>query len=389
MLMAISLNLFGCTNSMSDNNQTLNSAKEKETGIYSVEFSVTPSTIVSGQPVKLFFKVRNPKGETFSDLELLHEKPMHLYVVSEDLTQFYHQHPVKNAEGVFEDSFTFPNGGKYKIYVDMKPKNAAKLVESYDIQVSGDVRQSVEIKPDEKFEKTVEGLRVTMKPDGELIANKELMLTFQVFDAADKKPVTDLQDYLGAKAHFVVISKDLKDFVHIHSMSNDNVKGEQISHGGNHNEMPMNEKLAGKDAESYVAAMLSFPKAGIYKIFASFKRNDKVIVVPFIFEVKEGLEEKPIDLSNAKFPEGSFKVIVSKNGFTPQEISYKSEKPLKLAFYRADEENCSDEIVFKDLNIRKDLPVGQVVLIDIPSAKKGEINYSCNNGKLKGKINIQ
>ncbi|MGI8544779.1 MAG: cupredoxin domain-containing protein, partial [Aridibacter sp.] len=76
------------------------------------------------------------------------------------------------------------------------------------------------------------------------------------------------------------------------------------------------------------------------------------------------------------------------NGFTPQTISYKANNPLKLAFYRADQENCVDGIVFKDLNIKKDLPVGEVVLVDIPTDKKGEFNYSCSNGKLKGSITI-
>ncbi len=388
LIIALTSVIFGCTNSAIENTKAKDSATEQDTGIYTAELSISPDSIVSGQPVELKFRVKDPKGETFTDLEINHEKPIHLYVVSEDLSQFYHQHPTKNADGIFEDTFTFPNGGKYKIFVDYKPKNSKKLFDSYSLAVSGDVRKSVEIIPDQKFEKTVEGLRVTMNADGDLVSNKELMLTFQVFDAAADKPATDLQNYLGVKAHFVIISKDLKDFVHVHAMSNDNVKSEEHSHGDNHTEMQMDEKLAGINAESYVSAMVTFPKAGIYKIFATFKHKDKLTIVPFIFEVKKGNEEKPIDLSNAKFPAGAYKIIVSKNGFTPQTISYKANNPLKLAFYRADKENCVDGIVFKDLNIKKDLPVGKVVLVDIPTDKKGEFNYSCNDGKLEGSITI-
>ncbi len=379
--------LLGCGNS-GEHSDATHKTDDKSTGVFTAEMSVSPTSVVSGQPVKLIFRIKDPKGETYSDLELDHEKNMHLYIVSDDLSQFNHEHPVKNADGTFEHTFTFPNGGQYKIYIDFKPKNAEKRFESYDLNVSGEVRAKVEVKPDDKFEKTVEDLRVTMKPDGDLIAGKELMLTFQVFDSKTNKPVTDLEDYLGAKAHFVVISKDLKDFVHVHPMSNDNAKGKEDSHG-EHNEKPTDEKLAGKDSESIVAAMLTFPKEGVYKIFAQFKQNDKITVVPFVFEVKQGEADKPVDLSNVTFPEGSYKIIVSKNGFTPQEISYKADKPLKLAFYRADEENCGDEIVFKDLNIKKKLPVGEVVLVDIPTDKKGEFNFSCDNDKLKGKIIIQ
>ncbi|MGI8544124.1 MAG: hypothetical protein ACR2MD_11710, partial [Aridibacter sp.] len=353
LIIALTSVIFGCTNSAIENTKAKDSATEQDMGIYTAELSISPDSIVSGQPVELKFLVKDPKGETFTDLEITHEKPIHLYVVSEDLSQFYHQHPTKNADSIFEDTFTFPNGGKYKIFVDYKPKNSKKLFDSYSLAVSGDARKNVEIIPDQKFEKTVEGLRITMNADGDLVSNKELMLTFQVFDAAANKPATDLQNYLGAKVHFVIISKDLKDFVHVHAMSKDNVKSEEHSHGDNHTEMHTDEKLAGINAESYVSAMVTFPKAGIYKIFATFKHKDKLTIVPFIFEVKKGNEEKPIDLSNAKFPAGAYKIIVSKNGFTPQTISYKANNPLKLAFYRADQENCVDGIVFKDLNIKK------------------------------------
>lgn len=391
-IFSICLIFSGCPDSAGEialNTTSANSADTKKSGIYTVQFSVEPDVIVSGQPVKFNFQVKDPNGKPYSNLELNHEKPIHLYIVSEDLSQFFHQHPTKNSEGVFEDSFTFPNGGKYKLYVDLKPKDGDKFYDSFDLMVSGNIRQSVEIKTDEKFEKTVDGLRVTMKPEGDLVSGKDLMLSFQVFDAANGKPVTDLQNYLGAKAHFVVISKDFKDFVHIHPMSKDNVKnGEHSTHTDEHSNMNMDEKLAGKDFESILSAMVKFPKAGIYRIFATFKRNEKLTVIPFTFEVKTGDEEKPIDLSKAEFPAGAFKIIVSKNGFTPQNITYKANNPLKLAFYRADKESCEGGIDFQNLNIKKPLPVGKVVLVDIPTDKTGEFVYSCNDGKLKGKITI-
>ncbi len=103
----------------------------------------------------------------------------------------------------------------------------------------------------------------------------------------------------------------------------------------------------------------------------------------------KGVEEKAVDMKNAKFPEGAFKIVVSENGFTPQEISYKQGQPLKLAFYRADDKNCGSEIVFKDLNIKKKLPVGKVVLVDVPTDKAREVSFACGMGIMKGKIVVQ
>lgn len=103
----------------------------------------------------------------------------------------------------------------------------------------------------------------------------------------------------------------------------------------------------------------------------------------------KGVEEKAVDMKNAKFPDGAFKVVVSENGFMPQEISYKQGQPLKLAFYRADDKNCGSEIVFKDLNIKKKLPVGKVVLVDIPTDKANKFSFACGMDLMKGKIVVQ
>ena len=84
----------------------------------------------------------------------------------------------------------------------------------------------------------------------------------------------------------------------------------------------------------------------------NFNAAGKVINVPFIVEVKPGKAEKT--LSEVIIPDGAFKVVVSKDGFSPQEISYKKDQPLKLAFVRIDDQNCADEIVFKDLNINEE-----------------------------------
>ena len=307
-----------------------------------------------------------------------------MIVVSEDLKEFYHIHPEQQTDGSFKTTFTFPNGGYYRLYADLSPKGNSQIVKDFTQIVVGTERAKEPLKIDEKFEKTVDGLRVVMNPDAALENGKELMLNFQVFDAATDKPVTDLEKYLGEYAHFVIISEDLRDFVHAHPVSRDNVKSENHQHDS---DSEHDEKLMSKDAESIVSAHVTFPNAAKYKIWVQFQRAGKVIEVPFVVEVKQGKAEKT--LSEAKIPDGAFKIVVSKDGFTPQEISYKKGQPLKLAFIRIDEENCGNEIVIKELNIKKKLPVGEVVTVDIPTDKAGEINFACVNNMSKGKIVIQ
>lgn len=246
---------------------------------YTAELKTDPASIESGKPVELTFQIKNPKGEIVSDMEIVHEKPMHLFIVSEDLSQYFHEHPEKQPDGTYQLPFTFPNGGKFKIFIDFKPLDDEQMVESFDVEVEGKKLIKVELKPETTFEKTVEGLLVKMKPNGELVKQKDLVLSFQTFDAETKKPANDLQNYLGEKAHFVIIRKGLGRFVHAHPMSADMM----INMNSNNN---MSEMVMGNDKDSKISAMTNFPNSGIYKIFAQFKRNDVVITVPFVFEVK-------------------------------------------------------------------------------------------------------
>ena len=395
LILFISFFLIGCNstnehaNHSMNNANTANSSKtEVETtykSIYKAEIKSQPAQIKANEPTKFTLFVKNEKGETFGDLQIVHEKPMHLIIVSEDLAEFYHIHPEVQADKSLTVNFTFPGGGRYFLYADYTPNGASQIVDKLPVEVAGAKRAVIVLKADEKFEKQVENLRVVMKPDAAIESNKELMLDFSVFDASTNKPVTDLENYLGEKAHFVILSQDLKDFVHAHPMLNETVKTEH-QHNANTEHKPDAKLMANAEMPT-VSAHVTFPNAGLYKIIVEFKRQGKVFAVPFVVDVKKGKSEKVI--TDAKIPEGYYKIVVSRDGFAPNEVALSKDKPVKLAFLRVDNENCADEIVIADLNIRKKLPVGEVVLIEIPNGKTGEINFACGMDMFKGKVIIQ
>ncbi|HEX8738496.1 MAG TPA: cupredoxin domain-containing protein [Pyrinomonadaceae bacterium] len=383
--------LTGCETAVNEANHANHGQNTKPNQIdmsadeYVVEFKAAPEQPKAEEQVDLSFTVRNSQGGVVKDLQIVHEKPMHLIVVSEDLAEFYHLHPEAQADGSYKASFAFKNGGKFKLYADLTPAKDRQMVRIFDLTIAGSERAKEALKTDAKFERTVEDLKVSMKPDGDFVANREITLTYSVFDARTNQPVTDLQKYLGETAHFVVVNKDLNEFVHAHPVSLDNVKDGEHQHDANSS--PKHDEKLSSAAANSVSARVSFPKAGIYKIWAEFQRNGKVTAVPFVVEVKAGAEEKPLE--EVKIPEGAIKITVTKDGFTPEEITFKKGMPLKLAFYRADTENCANEIVFKDLNIKKKLPVGEVVLVDIPTDAEKTFTFACGMNMYKGQIVVQ
>lgn len=390
-LIAIGLFLAGCGSaSTSENTVTnANSVADHESKAFKLEFKSQPTEIQAGTPTELTFTVKDGKGATVKDLQIVHEKPMHLLIVSSDLAEFYHIHPEVQTDGSYRVSETFPNGGDYRLYADFTPIDQAQVVEQIDVKVAGPQRARVALVADQKFEKTVDGLRVVMKPSVPIKAGEELTLDFEAFDAASGKPATDLQKYLGELAHFVLISEDLKDFVHAHPMS----KGQKMDsmnmgseNGEDHNTPHDHSKMESspKVSSSEVSAHTAFPRPGLYKIWAQFQRGGKVIVVPFIVDAPAADQAKTTQ--NISVPSDAVKVTVSKNGFEPAEIKGENGKPVMLAFYRADSENCASEVVFSKLNITRKLPVGEVVLVEFTPKEAGDISFACGMNMLKGKV---
>ncbi len=358
---------------------------------FKVDFKTEPGQIQAGAPATLVFTVKDSKSAVVKDLQIVHEKPMHLLIVSTDLAEFYHVHPEPSSDGSYRVQHTFPNGGDFKLYADFTPPNAKQVVERIDVKVAGTERAKVALVADKKLEKSVDRLKLTMKPSAKIEAGQEVTLDFAAFDAATGKPATDLQNYLGELAHFVIISEDLVDFVHAHpiakgekmdgmKMDGDKKEKDHNADGHSHGNDPKN---ANKPSAYEVSAHTAFPRAGIYKLWAQFQRGGKVISVPFVVNVPASSAKQ---LKAANVPAGATKITVSSNGYEPSSVSFFKGQPVKLAFYRADSENCGGEVVFAKQNIRKKLPVGETVLVEFTPTEAGEIAFACGMDMLRGKL---
>lgn len=377
------------TNTVASETNSANAAASDSA--FKVDFKTEPGQIQAGAPATLVFTVKDSKNAVVKDLQVVHEKPMHLLIVSKDLSEFYHVHPEPSADGSYRVQHTFPNGGDYKFYADFTPPNAKQVVERVDVKVSGTERAKVALVADTKLEKSVDGVKVTMKPSAKIEAGQELTLDFAVFDAKTGKPTTDLQNYLGELAHFVIISEDLVDFVHAHPMA----KGETMDgmkmdgdtkekdHNADGHSHGADSKKANQPSAYEVSAHTAFPRPGLYKLWAQFQRGGKVISVPFVVDVPAG-SAKQVEAANV--PAGATKITVSSKGYEPSSIPVVKGQPVKLAFYRADSENCGGEVVFTKQKIRKKLPVGQTVLVEFTPTEVGEIAFVCGMDMLSGKV---
>jgi hypothetical protein len=92
--------------------------------------------------------------------------------------------------------------------------------------------------------------------------------------------------------------------------------------------------------------------------------------------------------STAPLPPGAVQVIADDNGFKPSSVTFKKGAPASLVFTRTSDNTCATEVVFPELNVKKDLPKDKPVTIDIPTDKDQKLTFQCGMGMYKSAVVI-
>jgi plastocyanin len=209
-------------------------------------------------------------GDPIKEFELVHDKLMHVIIVAEDLSYFAHIHPaIKdiNADSTFTISHTFPEAGKYKLWIDFKPKRGNQTLAAFKFNVAGqDVHRSKELIYDGKYTKeSLEGkYQISLKIPDKIVAQNDVDIAFSISDSSGK-PITNLEPLMAAGGHSVIISNDLREFLHVHPTE----------------EVDVNWR-GGPD----ISFKTNFPKPGLYKAWGRFQHQGRVITATgFILKV--------------------------------------------------------------------------------------------------------
>jgi outer membrane murein-binding lipoprotein Lpp len=225
-----------------------------------LEWAYSPEQPKVGEETQIELSLRDSAGKSIEEFELNHEKLMHLIVVSEDLAEFSHIHPEYKGAGKFEIKTTFAKSGEYKLFADFIPSGHPQMTMTSNVTVAGKEQAAVPIQKDGQLTRTVDGvvasLEISTYQPGETAD-----LTFTLSDEKTKEPIANLEPYLGAIGHVVIISEDLKHYLHVH---------------------PKNDNESGPTA----VFSTEFPAPGLYKIWGQFQRSGETFIIPFTVEAK-------------------------------------------------------------------------------------------------------
>lgn len=226
---------------------------------YPVELHVSPKPPKAGQVTKLRFRILDPRKETLvRKFELMHERLFHLFVISEDLSYFVHEHPEQLSNGEFLLELPLPYGGPHRVLTDFFPTEGTPQMNAQTLYVAGPRNPGARPLAADLNPQEGENLRARMwtEPAQPLAGFKTLLF----FELEGRTEPLRLDPYLGAWGHMLAGSWDLVDMVHTHPF---------IGDGGP--KMQFN---------------LIFPRAGLYKVWVQFQNRGTVNTVAFTIPVK-------------------------------------------------------------------------------------------------------
>lgn len=244
---------------------------------YKMKFASNPSQVEVGTASMFSFTpIVVGKESDVVALDVQHEKKIHLIVVSNDLSYFEHIHPEYQPDGSYQinvldknkaytngaghNETRFAAGGDYLLFADYLPSGGSHQVEKIQLNVKGQTRPAITYNAD-KLTSTSDKFSVQLQVDGgKLVTGEQMHIAGKVMKDGKEVDVNSLENYLGAKAHMVVISLQDKEYLHVHP----DVEGGKFD------------------------LHTTFKKSGIHRGWIQFKTEGTVHTVDFTMIVKEG-----------------------------------------------------------------------------------------------------
>jgi hypothetical protein len=231
-------------------------------GEYRMDVAVSPGPHGLGAS-KFRITIRDPEtNHPVTGFTTVHERLLHLFIIDRTLEYFRHVHPKLVADGTFELIENVPPG-EFVLIADFLPQTGRAQMLQRAIVTPGyrgsPFPAAPDLTSDTSAEKVGQGVRVKLEA-ANLKAGREAVLKFTLTDAVSGAPVSDLEAYLGAPGHVLVVNAALTEANHVHPE-------EPATRGPVITFQPM------------------MPAAGVYKLWLQFQRHGVVATVPFVLSV--------------------------------------------------------------------------------------------------------
>lgn len=229
---------------------------------YIMQFHSNPELLESGKEASLIFKPEIENNATaLVPLDVVHEKKIHLIVVSNDLSFFDHIHPEYNADGSYSVNEKFPSGGTYYAFADFQPSGGKHTVSKIPLTVGGTAKQAITFEKENTKYVAPDGIAAELKADhGKFESGVPIHFDVEITNKGKVIDAHTLDNYMGAKGHMVAIDVVNKNYMHVHP---------EVENTILHNHATL-------------------PSAGTYRMWLQFQYKGKLYTADFVILATAG-----------------------------------------------------------------------------------------------------
>ena len=217
---------------------------------------VPTSSVLDPDGGQFAFQIQQQTGEPVLDYEELHDRPLHLIIVSRDLTEFHHVHPTLDRTGTWTVELPALPPGSYRAITDFWVTDGPRLALGIDLQVPGDSSPATPAQPTTVSH--VDGYDVTIEattgPTGEVAA---ILTVRRNGNAVRPDP------YLGANGHLIALRAGDLAYAHVH---------------------PDDDASDNPSEDESVRFKANLKSAGRYGLFFDFRYGGAVHTATFTFD---------------------------------------------------------------------------------------------------------
>ena len=274
----------------------------KPTGPYHISLDLDPVAAQAGRETSLTFQITHTKTRRpVSDLQILHERALHTFIVHRDLSTFAHTHhedyiPLTDQDlqqARFHFPYTFPKAGEYFVVNEFTHKDRS-WTKHFTLKVIGELGPpppAHDFRQEKQFGAYRASLRTSPSPP---IAGHEVEIVCHL-TSADGTPVTNLGLHLGTELHMASWRLDGEQFGHQHTYTSEMARFMEGMRGHSMSPDEMSRlmvQLMSRPAKQeyfgpYVPLHHVFPTAGVYKVFLEFAPSGEYLPVNFLINVAE------------------------------------------------------------------------------------------------------
>jgi Cu+-exporting ATPase len=237
-----------------------------------------------GEPTTVTVAVRDAEtGTLVDDLVRTHQVWMHMIITRSDLGTFAHIHPEPTGTaGIYSATATLPTSGTYLVHTEFRRQGQmADVLDTHAVTVAGTAPTPAPVPATEVRTYAAHGIRITLDGEAHVSDTSDMALRFT---DADGRPFDDLQPYLGAAGHVVVMRTDGSTFVHQHAETFDG-QGRPV--------FALPGTTFGPDLDLHVR----FDRPGTYRLWAQFELGDgTVVTAPFVVRASGQPAPQPADV---------------------------------------------------------------------------------------------